>query len=318
MRWVSDVSADAENHAAAPERFDPASMHGEMIEAEHLVRYAWASQFAPGARVLDAGCGVAYGSMMLADAGAAEVVGVDNDESVIAGLLSSSPARVSIEVGDVTHLSHEDARFDIVVCFEVIEHVADPERVLDELYRVLRPGGLLVISTPNRDVYTPGNPYHLREMTPHELHARLSERFGSVRLCRQHTWIASGVVDDETFATAGHRVLDGVELRKIAGDEPGRETYTLALASDGELPPVRGSVSLTVDAELRRWSEMWHEQRQAIDQRDDVAAVREAQLAALRVELDELRRQLVEGEYRLSRTAELELRVSELLRSRSA
>ena len=62
-----DVSEHEEELA---ERFDPASMHGKMIEAEHVVRYAWAAQFARGRRALDAGCGAAYGSRMLAEAGA--------------------------------------------------------------------------------------------------------------------------------------------------------------------------------------------------------------------------------------------------------
>jgi SAM-dependent methyltransferase len=312
---VSDAYAEVEsteNADDAPERFEPATMHGEMIEAEHLVRYAWACQFVAGARVLDAGCGLAYGSIMLADAGAAEVVGVDNDESVVASVRDGMPATVSLEVGDVTGLSHDEASFDIVVCFEVIEHVPEPERVLDELHRVLRPGGLLVVSTPNRDVYTPGNPYHLRELTPHELQAALSERFRSVRLFRQHTWIASGIVDDEAFAAADHRVLDGVELRKIVPNEPGRETYSIGVASDSALAAAHGSLSLTDDAELRRWSEMWHEQRQAIEKRDDDAAEREALLAALRGELDQVRSQLFEGEFRLSRIAELEARAGTL------
>jgi SAM-dependent methyltransferase len=312
MRGVSEAATEAQNTDNAPERFEPASMHGEMIEAEHLVRYAWACQFVAGMRVLDAGSGMAYGSATLADAGAAEVVGVDNDESVVASVREGMPATVRLEVGDVTALPYDDASFDVAVCFEVIEHVPEPERVLDELRRVLRPGGLLVVSTPNRDVYTPGNPFHLRELTPHELQAALSERFRSAQLFRQHTWIASGILDDEGFAAAGERVLEGVELRKIVPDEPGRETYTIGLASDSYLPAARGSVSLTQDAELRRWSEMWHEQRQAIEERDDRAAEREARLAALRGELNELRAQLVEGEFRLSRLAELEARVAAL------
>ena len=84
----------------------------------------------------------------------------------------------------------------------MIEHVAEPERVLDELRRVLRPSGLLVISTPNRDVFTPGNPHHLHELTPDELREALGSRFGSVALRRQHTWMASGVLDDDASPPA--------------------------------------------------------------------------------------------------------------------
>src|SRR5438045_8289854 len=63
-----------------PERFDPKLMHGRLIEAEHVGRYWWVSAFVQGKRVLDAGCGTAYGSTILARAGADEVVCVDIDE----------------------------------------------------------------------------------------------------------------------------------------------------------------------------------------------------------------------------------------------
>lgn len=295
------MTTNADSEAEAPERFEPTSMQGQMIEAEHLVRYSWARQFAARARVLDAGCGVGYGSALLADAGAREVVAVDKDKSIAADVESSMPPNVAVEVGDVTQLEHPADSFDLVVCFEVIEHVPEPDAVLDELHRVLRPGGLLVVSTPNRDVYTPGNPYHLRELTPPELEAKLAHRFRQVRLRRQHTWIASGVLDDTQFATADNGALDPLELRKAVGDQPGRETYTIGLASDGELPPDRGSVSLTADVDLRRWSELWHEQRRAIEH-----------LSGPQAEINELRQQLIESEFALRRMATLEARIAEL------
>ena len=67
-----------------PERFVPAEMHGQLVEAEHLARYLWATRFAAGRRVLDAGCGMGYGSVLLAAAGAESVEGVDASEAVIA------------------------------------------------------------------------------------------------------------------------------------------------------------------------------------------------------------------------------------------
>jgi SAM-dependent methyltransferase len=298
---VSESPTASESAEEAPERFDPYSMHGQMIEAEHLARYSWACQFASGARVLDAGCGMAYGARMLAEAGASQVVGVDLDAAVVAGVSAGTPENVSIESGDVTQLSYEKDSFDLVVCFEVIEHVPEPDRVLDELHRVVRPDGLLVVSTPNRNVYTPGNPHHLRELTPDELGTALQKRFGAVALCRQHTWIGSGVLDDEQFAAADNTVVDGVQLRKVVADQPGEETYTIGLASDGGLPDRRSLMSLTSDVELRRWSEMWHEQKLMIERLHDP-----------RRELHEMRRQLVESEFQLREMAALEARVQEL------
>jgi hypothetical protein len=133
-----------------------------------------------------------------------------------------------------------------------------------------------------------------------------------VDLRRQQSWITSGIVDDRRFAAGDGEALDAVELRKLVRDEPGRETYTVALASDGDLPADRGAVEMTADVELRRWSELWYEQRRQLEARDTSDAEREAQLASLHSELGELRRQLVAGEMELGRLPELESRVVEL------
>lgn len=232
----------------------PELMGGHLVEAEHVARYAWAAQFVEGRRVLDAACGEGYGAQMLLAAGAAEVVGVDIAEEVIAELRERELGAATFDVGDVCGLPYDDDEFDIVVSFETIEHVSDPGLALDEFARVLRPNGILVVSTPNRDVYTPGNPFHLRELTPNELESQLLARFPSVAMCRQHTWIASGVLDDEAFALDGHDEIERVDLRKGCSNEPGRETYTIALAGDGDLPVGRNLFSLTADMEIRDWS----------------------------------------------------------------
>ena len=126
-----------------PERFVPDQMGEGLVAAEHFSRYWWATQFAAGHRVLDAGCGVGYGSNMLAAAGASEVMAVDIAESVIETASSAARSGVTFHVGDVAALDLAADSFDLVVCFEVIEHVQDVDEVLDELTRVLAPDGLL-------------------------------------------------------------------------------------------------------------------------------------------------------------------------------
>lgn len=297
---VSNVHLDTDPREQADERFDPVSMHGQMIEAEHLVRYSWACQFGPGRRVLDAGCGIPYGSALLAEAGASHVVAVDRDRVAVATPPAMAPENLTLEVGDVMDLEYDDDSFDLVVCFEVIGQVPEPERLLAELHRVLRPSGLLLVSTPNRNAVVPGNPYHLSELTPPEFEAMLQERFASVRVHGQQTWIASGIVDRAQSAAGDNGALEGVDLRTIAGD-PIEPVSMVALASDGEIPAHHASVSLTMDADLRRWDERWHQQREAIEQFDGT-----------RRELGELRRQLVESEYKLWRMAMLEAHVNQL------
>ena len=159
-----------------PERFVPHLMGGRMIDAEHRARYWWAASFVEEKNVLDAGCGTGYGSNILAGAGAASVIGVDRAAHVIEYARTQAEPVASFQVGDLVALPFADDAFEVAVCFEAIEHVDVPEAVLDELVRVLRPGGLLAISSPNRDIYTGSNPHHRHEFAPEELRSALSAR----------------------------------------------------------------------------------------------------------------------------------------------
>jgi SAM-dependent methyltransferase len=306
---LTGSTADATSSEPTGERFDPFSMHGHLIEAEHLARYAWATQFADGRRILDAACGMGYGTAMLAGAGATEVVGVDLDEEVVARLQAAAKPGTVFAVADLRKLPYGDDEFDLVVSFETIEHVDNPETVLDELTRVLKPEGLLIVSTPNRDVYTPGNPFHLRELTPNEFTEALSKRFRSVAIRRQHTWVASGIFDDEAFRVGDNEPIEGFQLRKAGADEPGQETYTIGIAGDGELPVGTGLVSLTADVDIREWSSR-------LDAADLALATTplgggsEVEVELLRKEVAELRRQLAAGEMELARFTELEIKLA--------
>jgi 2-polyprenyl-3-methyl-5-hydroxy-6-metoxy-1,4-benzoquinol methylase len=235
------------------ERFDPAAMHGSLLEAEHLARYWWASRFVADKRVLDAGCGTAYGTEILAGAGASEVVGVDIDPGVVEAARQRGGVDVSFEVADARELPFANEAFDMVVCFEVIEHVEDPESILDELRRVLGADGLLAVSSPNRDVYPPGNPHHMHEFVPEELAHALESRFKRVRLVRQHDWLGSGVLEDDVFASE-EEPAEAV-VRKAVSKAPGEELYTLALAADAELPSTKPYIVLTSTADVKWWQE---------------------------------------------------------------
>jgi SAM-dependent methyltransferase len=234
-----------------PERFVPEEMHG-LIEAEHLARYRWASAYVAGRRVLDAGCGVGYGSLLLRAAGAAHVTGVDiAQEAVDAACERGSD--VEFVRGDISALPLEDASYDVAVCFEAIEHVQDQTRALDELRRILTPTGLLVISSPNRNVYQEGNPHHTREYTPDELRDALSKRFANVRLERQQAWLLSMICDDETLSRSDPERPLAVDMRKVAGVQPGLETFTLALAGKLQLPAPTATAMVTDLDELSTW-----------------------------------------------------------------
>jgi SAM-dependent methyltransferase len=244
------------------ERFDPELMRGQLLEAEHLARYRWAAELVKGKRVLDAGCGTGYGSELLAREGAAEVVGVDVDDEVVEGAKNTESGGATFASADIRDLPADLGRFDAVICFEVLEHIDEPETALDALAAVLRPDGLLVVSSPNRDVYPPGNPYHKHEFLPAELAQALSARFAHVRLVRQHDWLAAALFEDEDFARL--EALPAA-VAKSAPGEPGKELYSVGLASNVPLPPAPPFVMLTHTADLKWWQELLQGLREELD-----------------------------------------------------
>ncbi|HVR05893.1 MAG TPA: methyltransferase domain-containing protein [Solirubrobacteraceae bacterium] len=299
----SDLGATRLSHAVegVPERFVPAEMHGELVEAEHVARYLWASAFCSGRRVLDAGCGVGYGTRLLAQAGAAEVVGLDVADAVIEVARNEQTAGVEFEVGDLRSLSHPAGSFDLVVCFEVIEHVDEQDRVLDELARVLRPDGLLLISSPNRGHYVPGNPHHRHEYVPAELRAALERRFPAVRLISQHVMLASVIGDSR------EQQFDHPRTERLV--EPGAEDelYTLAIAG-AQLPAQpEPLVALTQFVELRRWLERFQDQERVLGEQS--RALRELEL--LRGERREALDRLAEREQELAELPVLRERLAQ-------
>jgi SAM-dependent methyltransferase len=175
-----------EGGVSYPERIVPGEAEPG-VDAVHLKRYDFAAPYCAGRNVLDAACGVGYGSARLA-ATAASVVGVDLSEDAIAyAQRHYASGNVSFAVMDVAALRFDDATFDVVCSFETIEHVVDAERTLSELARVLEADGVLVISTPQveRTTMSPANPYHRVEYARADFEQLLRRHFGSVELYGQ-------------------------------------------------------------------------------------------------------------------------------------
>jgi SAM-dependent methyltransferase len=303
---VESDLASAKNGTS--ERFVPDQDQGRLIEVEHVSRYQWAAQAARDRLVLDAGCGTAYGSRLLAGGGAREVIGVDIASAVLETVAAAMPGSVRLQTGDVRRLDFENDTFEMVVCFEVIEHVVDPFIVLDELVRVLAPGGLLLISSPNRNVYPPGNPHHLHEFVPTELETELVARLPHVRLLRQRDYIVSALLSDTTSGHGNGDVVDDIRLHKLEAERPGDEVYTIAIASDAELPQMPELAAMTGTLELREWLSVFETQTRAIADKD--AYIDE--LTARLEDRDHLARLLSEAEDRLGDVPELNLRIADL------
>ena len=144
----------------------------------HQVVYQRLVPRCAGRDVLEAGCGEGYGADLIAGV-ARRVVAVDYDTTAVAHVASRYP-RVEVMQANLAELPLPDASVDVVVNFQVIEHLWDQAQFVNECARVLRPSGLLMVSTPNRITFSPGrdtpiNPFHTRELNADELTELLTD-----------------------------------------------------------------------------------------------------------------------------------------------
>ena len=216
------------------------------IAFEHYHRYCLARDLVVGRDVLDVAAGEGYGSALLAGV-ARSVVGVEIDaDSVRHAQAAYAKPNLRFLQGDAAKMPLADACVDAVVSFETLEHLQDQETFLNEIRRVLRPGGLLLISTPDRDVYSapgqPPNPYHVLELTAPEFGQLLGRHFADHRILAQRAVMGSVLapIDD---GRGGWRTYDSRNDTLIEA-QPGlsRAFYLVAMASDAPLPVIGSSL----------------------------------------------------------------------------
>jgi SAM-dependent methyltransferase len=183
----------------------------------HEVVYARLADRCTGRDVLEAGCGEGYGADLIADV-ANRVIALDYDEATVAHVRARYP-RVDVRHGNLAALPLPDGSVDVVVNFQVIEHLWDQAQFVRECLRVLRPGGTLLMSTPNRITFSPGldtplNPFHTRELNAAELTELLTgEGFGIEGVYG----VFHGPRLAEVDARHGGSVIDAQVARAVAG-----------------------------------------------------------------------------------------------------
>jgi len=193
------------------ERYVPTEA-GE-IRHEHLHRYAWCAHLVEGKDVLDIACGEGYGSAMLAHQ-AKSVIGVDIADSAIrhASTTYREIRGLEFKRGDAAQIPLDDNSVDVVVSFETIEHHDRHREMLSEIRRVLRRDGLLIISSPNRTVYSElsghHNEFHVKELDFDEFDVVLKEQFDDICYFGQRLAVGSSIFTLEATATA--RVVDAL------------------------------------------------------------------------------------------------------------
>jgi len=196
------------------ERVIPGQVNDDLW-SEHVARYAFARRFAEGRRVLDAGSGTGYGAAELAQS-AGSVVGLEIDRDAVEFARSNYPLpNLSFEAGSCTAMPFAAQSFDLIVAFEVIEHLAEFRKFLDECARVLAPRGLFIVSSPNKKYYdasraeTGPNPYHQHEFEPEEFQSELGRCFPQVQLLLQNRVESFAFHPAQTFWPADARIDGG-------------------------------------------------------------------------------------------------------------
>jgi SAM-dependent methyltransferase len=219
---------------------------------EHLARYRFAAFFAArfGGRqtILDAGCGSGYGTVELGPAASIVALDLSADAVTHASHTFSRPG-VHFLQGTCEALPFADGSFDLLVAFEVIEHIEGWREMLAEARRVLRPAGILLVSTPNRAYYAESraaagpNPYHVHEFEYLEFESALKAEFPHVHLWSQNR--SEAMVFVPLSSSCG--VLDAL------GDAaPGHAHFFLAACSRSPIPETRAFAWMPVTGNLLR------------------------------------------------------------------
>jgi len=271
------------------ERFTPECVRE--IWYEHIQRYAFAGELIKDKKVLDAACGEGYGSAHLAR-NARSVIGVDISESAIGHARERYSAdNLQFRVANCCDLPFDDDQFECIVSFETLEHLEDQAGLLREFRRVLEPGGFLLLSSPDKAVYTDRygneNEFHVRELYRDELDKLIAEQFPARKLLQQKLLFYSAIWSQEPGP--GVLIQQSGEQGISSLSAPGHEgMYYIAIcaAEDTDLPRLKNALWL-FDDQVESVYNHYHEEI-----RKHISAGK--RLASLELELEQLKSQLAE------------------------
>ena len=274
------------------ERFTPECERE--IWYEHFHRYVFALEFIKDLNVLDAACGEGYGSALMADA-AASVTGVDLSEQAVAHAAGRYQRdNLQFRQADCTALPFADEAFDCVVSFETLEHLEDQEGLMSEFRRVLKRDGFLLISTPDKAVYSEQqdhqNEFHVAELYRDQFEDLLGRHFPAVRLWGQKLVFQSAIWSLDPFpGVSVHHERDG-EIHTSSTPRH-QAVYLLALcaARQDMLPSMDIGLSLFDDAAQSVYQHYYHEIRKNMAA-GGILLEKDRELEELRRALDQARR----------------------------
>jgi 2-polyprenyl-3-methyl-5-hydroxy-6-metoxy-1,4-benzoquinol methylase len=181
------------------ERFElTASANGHIIYDEHVIRYELACTLIKDKSVLEIASGSGYGSNMLASSGAKKVLAMDIDAQAIERAKGKyRKENLEFRQGNAEKIDLPDSSVDMIISFETIEHLEHPEKFLSSAKRILKSGGIALVSTPNWEVSQNKNPFHVKEYTEKEFTDLLKKYFQNIKILKQRNAMASVIGDDQ-------------------------------------------------------------------------------------------------------------------------
>ena len=209
---------------------------------EHLHRYALAMEFIAGKKVLDIACGEGYGTNLMAKK-ALHVTGIDIDNASIENAKKKYTAgNIVFTTSSVLKIPATNNSFDVITCFETLEHINEQKEMLIELKRVLSPSGILLISTPDKKNYSDKagykNPFHKKELYEQEFKNLVSSYFSNTCYYRQSSYTGSMILNEKQSDIQNYYSGDFENINTAAVEDP---LYLIAIASENELPVLAGS-----------------------------------------------------------------------------
>lgn len=237
------MTTEFTNHLSfTGERFLP-EIKGD-IELEHLHRYFFASQAVCGKIVLDIASGEGYGSKILAKH-AEKVIGIDiSIETVNFARNKYKNKNIEFAVGSCSAIPIKDNSVDIVVSFETIEHHSDHEIMMHEVKRILKPNGILIISSPDKYEYSEKpkykNEFHVKELYRDQFKLLIETHFKNFFMYGQRVTYGSTIlIEDEESPVTSYDMADEQQL-KFTGVP--NALYLIAVASDRFLPKIGSGI----------------------------------------------------------------------------
>jgi SAM-dependent methyltransferase len=295
---IEETSAPARLSAG---RFGPEAIRGKLVRAEQLARYWWAAGLAPGARVLDVGCREGYGALVLHEAGAQEVVGLDRAEAMIEVARELARTGLRFQVADPRDIPYDARSFDLVICFDLLGKGPDPAVILAELARVVAEDGLIAVSVPARASAPRAN----GRLPAADLDALLAGAIRYRRLLVQRDWATSAVLDGDGSDADPAEPPSPISIRDAVILGPGGQTHTIALGSHREIAEPPSIALLAEPIEVEHWIRRFEAQAEALDDHQQLLAATQA----LREERDKLRASLLEAESDAARIPDLEMQL---------